>query len=167
MIEVINNSSITYYDEPPLHIREYYNYCLHLLKNSLHQTQKQINVIFGDIPYNNVEGLTTLRIDIQCEHTIVKKEGRGVIEMIFGKTLDSDGNPVRSKLDNTVYAKAVRNKLPKAFKANTLDVEATQYSYYVKASPNRVLVNPIKTFAQPNKKAKTTQQEIIKCLIIW
>jgi len=103
MIEVINNSSITYYDEPPLHIREYYNYCLYLLKNSLHQTQKQINVIFGNIPYNNVEGLTTLRIDIQCEHTIVKKEGRDVIEMIFGKTLDSDGNPYLVRIDKFNY----------------------------------------------------------------
>lgn len=66
--------------------------------------------------------------------------------------LDPDGNPVRSNLDNIVYAKAVKNKLPKAFKTNTLDVEAVQYSYYVKASPNRILVNPIKTFAQPTKK---------------
>jgi hypothetical protein len=67
--------------------------------------------------------------------------------------LDSEGNPVRSKLDNSVYAKALKNKPPKAFKANTLDLEAVQYSYYVKASPNRILVNPIKTFAQPVKKA--------------
>lgn len=103
MVEIINSSLITYYDEPPLHIKEYYNYCLYLLKNSLHQTQKKINVIFGDIPYNNVEGLTTVKIDIQCEHTIVKKEGRGVIEMIFGKTLDCDGNPYLVRIDKFNY----------------------------------------------------------------
>lgn len=67
--------------------------------------------------------------------------------------LDSDGNPVRSKLDNEVYAKTLKNKPPKAFKTNTLDIEAVQYSYYVKASPNRILVNPIKTFAQAVKKS--------------
>lgn len=105
MVEIINSSLITYYDEPPLHIKEYYNYCLYLLKNSLHQTQKKINVIFGDIPYNNVEGLTTVKIDIQCEHTIVKKEGRGVIEMIFGKTLDCDGNPYLVRIDKFNYLK--------------------------------------------------------------
>lgn len=69
--EFINNNSITYNISPGIHIKEYYNYCLSLLKDVLSNTDNYINIIFGE---NNkcVINNNTYKIDIQCEHTLVK-----------------------------------------------------------------------------------------------
>ena len=65
--------------------------------------------------------------------------------------LDDKGNPSKQSLDSNVYAKAVKNKLPKAFQANTFNNMAG-FSYYIKASPNKVLYNPIKVHSSNTTK---------------
>jgi hypothetical protein len=102
MVEIINNSYLTYYDNPPIHIREYYYYCLGLLKYSMRFNQKPINVIFGDLQNHHLD-MKTIKIDIQCEHTLVKNGGRSVSEIIYGETIDSDGNQYLIRIDKFKY----------------------------------------------------------------
>jgi hypothetical protein len=65
--------------------------------------------------------------------------------------LDEYGNPAKKSLDNSVCAKAVKNKPPKAFQSNTLNNSAG-FSYYIKASPNRVLHNPVSLYSTNSSK---------------
>jgi hypothetical protein len=102
MIEKLNNSFITYYDNPPLHIREYYIYCLSYLKESLKLTDYPINLIFGNME-SIIKEIPPIRIDIQCEHTLVKREGRSVNQVIFGKTTDEIGEKYLVRIDKFDY----------------------------------------------------------------
>jgi len=102
MFEKIHNSFITYYEEPPIHIREYYNYCLKYLKESLKFVETPVNLIFGDIE-NIFMNLPPIKIDIQCEHTLVKKGGRSVNEVIYSKTFDEYGEKYLVRIDKFDY----------------------------------------------------------------
>lgn len=61
--------------------------------------------------------------------------------------LDQNGNPCRENLDDAVCAKAVKNKLPKAFRSNSFNNETVGYSFYIKVLPNKVIYNPIQRYA--------------------
>jgi hypothetical protein len=102
MFEKIHNSFITYYEEPPIHIREYYNYCLKYLKESLKFVETPLNIIFGDIE-NVFINIPPIKIDIQCEHTLVKKGGRSVNEVIYSKTFDENGEEYLVRIDKFNY----------------------------------------------------------------
>jgi hypothetical protein len=91
-IEKINNSYICFLKTPSIHIGDYYNYCLKLLKNYLQQIEKSVNIVLGPIDYDFDEDSKTIRIDIQCEHTLVKNGGRTVNEIIYGKIKDNNEN---------------------------------------------------------------------------
>lgn len=85
-VEKVGSSFICYYSLPDIHIREYYNYCLSLLKEKLISSPLlEINLIFGKIKYTFENHFKTIHCDIQIEHTLVKEEGRGVKYKIFGK----------------------------------------------------------------------------------
>jgi hypothetical protein len=66
--------------------------------------------------------------------------------------LDESGNPCKKIQDNFVYAKAVKNKLPKAFQSNTFNNESVGYSFYIKVLPNKTLYNPIQLYSVKSSK---------------
>lgn len=66
--------------------------------------------------------------------------------------LDEKGNPCRNTNDNSVYAKAIKNKLPKAFQSNTFNNDSVGYSFYIKVLPNKTLYNPIQLYAVKGSK---------------
>ncbi len=91
MLINVSNSSILYNVEHDIHIREYYLYCVDLLKKNI--SNEIYNFIFGKYNTNFSNSKTVFRIDIQCEHTLVKPGGRG-----------SDGHPVGNiKLNDSNY----------------------------------------------------------------
>lgn len=101
----INNSFITFYKDPPIHIREYYNHCLNLLEIILNNSEKNFHIVFGDLPKPDDKINKVIRIDIQCEHTIVKQGGRGVSDIIFGDVPTGDGDNYLVRIDRYDYFK--------------------------------------------------------------
>jgi len=91
IIEKINNSFLYYTDTQVIHTREYYNYIVGLLKNWLNSSTEDINIIFGDYYFDFKNNNKTIKIDIQCEHTLVKEGGRSVNDIIYGNVKNSDG----------------------------------------------------------------------------
>lgn len=85
IIEKINNSCIGYTDNCDIHIREYYNYCVSLIKERLKSVKNNINIILGNYSINFNNENTTIKIDIQCEHTIVSIGGRSINEIIYSE----------------------------------------------------------------------------------
>jgi hypothetical protein len=90
VIEKINSSQICFLNNPSIHIGDYYNYCLKLIKNYLQKLDKSVNIVLGPIDYDFDDDFKTIRIDIQCEHTLVKNGGRTVNEVIYGEIMDND-----------------------------------------------------------------------------
>ena len=79
--------NIYYNPEHDIHIREYYNYVASLFKD----LDYSFNIILGKYitKFDNLNPV--LKIDIQCEHTLVKKGGRGTDGAIEGKIpMDND-----------------------------------------------------------------------------
>jgi len=75
MLINIYNSSILYNEEHDIHVREYYLYCVCLLKRNI--SNESYNFIFGNYNADFNNSNTPFRIDIQYEHTLVKPGGRG------------------------------------------------------------------------------------------
>lgn len=87
--EKINNSHLIYDPNHGEHSREYYIYCIGLIKNFLFISHKQYNIIFG---CGDVYDYKHIRMDIQLEHTLVKHGGRSVDNVIYGNAKHDDGN---------------------------------------------------------------------------
>ena len=64
-------------------IREYYLYIAKLIENNCENNN--YNIILGNYSCDFQNEYPTLKIDIQCEHTLVKKGGRGTESAIEGK----------------------------------------------------------------------------------
>jgi len=90
IIEKINKSFLLYTDNQVIHTREYYNYIVKLLKNWLSECDESFNIIFGDYFFDFKNNNKTLKIDIQCEHTLVKEGGRSVNDKIYGNIKNKD-----------------------------------------------------------------------------
>ena len=101
--ENIKGSNICYTTDPTIHISEYFNYCLKLIKNKLLEIHKPINIIFGnlDATFNNSNKV--LKIDIQYEHTLVKEGGRNVGTKFFSNTPTDDGELYLVRIDRFDY----------------------------------------------------------------
>jgi hypothetical protein len=91
IIDKINNSYLCYTNNQVIHTREYYNYILVLLKEWLSKSDVNLNVIFGNYFFDFKNNNKTLKIDIQCEHTLVKEGGRSVNDIIYGNVENTDG----------------------------------------------------------------------------
>jgi len=91
IVEKINNSYIKYSPTHGNHSKEYYYYCIDIIKNFLYKTNKNYNVIFGNYEndFNNLN--KTIKIDIQLEHTLVKYGGRSVDNIVYGNAKNEDG----------------------------------------------------------------------------
>ncbi len=76
MLHVVNNSFL-YYNEPIYLIRDYYYSIVNLIIKLLTSSNLNINIILcGDYNFNNNN--KTIKIDINYEHTLVKKGGRDI-----------------------------------------------------------------------------------------
>jgi hypothetical protein len=102
-VENVKSSKICYDDEPSKHIKEYYNYCYKLLKKKLYEIDEPINIIFGPYNYNFNDGVTVIKVDIQCEHTLVKDGGRSVTNKVFGKIPTGSGDFYLVRIDKFEY----------------------------------------------------------------
>lgn len=91
ILEKVKNSYIYYTDNQVIHTREYYYYCVGLLKKWLFEITEDLNVIFGNYNFDFSNQNKTIKVDIQCEHTLVKDGGRSVTEKIYGNVKSDDG----------------------------------------------------------------------------
>lgn len=64
-------------------IKEYYLYIAKLIENNF--KNHNYNIILGNYNYDFENEYPTVKIDIQCEHTLVKKGGRGTETAVEGK----------------------------------------------------------------------------------
>ena len=74
----INNSVILIKSQPPW-TNEYYQYIISLLKLIINKNNLSINIILGDQDYNFHNENKTIKMGINYEHTLVKKNGRGIL----------------------------------------------------------------------------------------
>jgi hypothetical protein len=90
IIEQINSNFIGYNNNHVIHTKEYYDYIVIMFKSWLSNKQ-DLNVVIGNynINFNNTN--KTIKVDIQCEHTLVKEGGRSVNELIYGNVKHTDG----------------------------------------------------------------------------
>jgi hypothetical protein len=102
MVELVNKSFICYNPYEVVHIREYYMYCVSLIKQFLLNNELKINVIVGNYICNFNNIYPTLKIGIQCEHTIVKQGGRSVQDVVFGTIQHKEGVYL-IRIDNFEY----------------------------------------------------------------
>jgi hypothetical protein len=107
IVKTVGRNSICYQSQPSMHIREYYNHCLSIILKRLSTTEDAINVIFGRIDCAFGNSNPIIRIDIQCEHAIVKDGGRGISERIFGETLDEAGSQYLIRIADYDYFKGL------------------------------------------------------------
>ena len=73
----INNSVILIKSQTP-RTNEYYQYIVSLLKLIINKNNLSINIILGDQDYNFHNENKTIKMGINYEHTLVKKNGRSV-----------------------------------------------------------------------------------------
>jgi len=102
VIEQVKDSVIVYDYNYNVIIQEYYNYTVNLLKAWLAKNNICINVIVGNYSptFNNTN--KTIKIDIQCEHTLVKVGGRSVQQLIYGN-VPYDNGTYLIRVDNFNY----------------------------------------------------------------
>lgn len=105
IIEQINNSYLGYNDDHDIHTKEYYDYCVSLLKKRLGEVYLELNVIFGDYDINFSNTHRTIKIDIQCEHTLVKVGGRSVSEIIYSGLEPVNDDMYLIRIDKYDYLK--------------------------------------------------------------
>jgi len=102
-IESIGESAIAYLTEPPIHTREYYHYCVQLLKRKCTELSCPINICVGPLSVNFNNGNPTMRTDIQCEHMLVKEGGRSVEERYVSATPTQEGDYYLLRIQNFNY----------------------------------------------------------------
>jgi hypothetical protein len=102
IIEKIGNIFIGYDINYQIYIREYYLYCINILRPALSTLSEPCNINFGEINIDFNNNLKTLRILFQTEHTLVKNGGRGSFNGRPGKIkcIDDDKSNYLVRIDN-------------------------------------------------------------------
>ena len=73
-----NKSNILIYEEHfYVYVKDYYLYILSIIKYVINKNDLSINIILGNMIYDFNNNNKTFKIDINFEHTLVKKGGRG------------------------------------------------------------------------------------------
>jgi hypothetical protein len=102
-LEEINKTSLYYNDSPTIHTKDYYHYCLKLLKEKLSECDIPINLLFSVNCDVIDEKKQIIKCDIQVEHTLVKNGGRGVLEYIYGDIKTKEGENYLIRVDDFNY----------------------------------------------------------------
>ncbi len=104
VVETIAHSQLVFDPQPSLMLREYYFYCINLLRSELQGTSSPLKVVVGS--YQSKPDLThrLVRVDLQYEHCIVRSGGRDSEGALLSNTrlLDADGFYL-SRLQNQTY----------------------------------------------------------------
>jgi hypothetical protein len=144
IIEQIKNSFITYNENHDIHIREYYLYCVELIKKRLNNYDNNINIIFGDYKVVFPNKNKTIKIDIQCEHTLVKEGGRSISNLIFGNVKHNNGYYL-IRIDRYDYYNSldvvIEYSLPNLFNIKSKDELKNYYLKNIYISPNLYNIN--------------------------
>lgn len=98
-LEQVNNSLLLFVENPSLHISEYYKYCVEILKKELDTLKTPVNVNFNLPSFNFENDLKTINIGLQYEHTLVKKNGRGLNYVFESKTKTEEGENYLIRID--------------------------------------------------------------------
>jgi GT2 family glycosyltransferase len=103
-VEHHGQSLLAYRRDHVIFTRQYYLYCVALFSQQLQALDVQINLLFGDYALPADRGERFKRVDLQCEHTLVKPGGRDSDGALFGKVplLDGEGC-YRVRLANAQY----------------------------------------------------------------
>lgn len=91
IVETINNSFLAYNPNDHKMIDGFYKHCVNLIKKYLAKKNLCLNVILGNYSPTFPNTNKIVRIEIQCEHTLVKFGGRTVQEVIYGTVKHEDG----------------------------------------------------------------------------
>jgi hypothetical protein len=102
----VNNNKIAFNEEHNIIIREYYLYCLSVLVEWLSNKDLNLNIIFGDYSIDFGNNNKVVKLDIQCEHTLVKPGGRSISEFIYGNTKYDNGTYL-IRIDNRPYYESI------------------------------------------------------------
>jgi hypothetical protein len=144
IIEQIKNSFIVYNENHDIHIREYYLYCVNLIKKSLNNYNNDINIIVGDYQYIFSNKNKTINVDIQCEHTLVKEGGRSINNIIFGDVKHDSGYYL-IRIDKYDYYNSldiiIDYSLPNLFNIGTNDEFKNYYLKNIYVSPILYAIN--------------------------
>jgi hypothetical protein len=99
-IEYVANCAIAYDRQYVLYVREYYLYCVSLLKQALSNSKTPINLIVGHGTAKFANRNKTYQIALQYEHTLVKQGGRDSQRAPFGNVLSPDGSAYMVRIEN-------------------------------------------------------------------
>jgi len=94
--------SYIYIDIDIYYVNSYIHYIIELLKLIIIENNLQINIIIGNgfYNFNNVNDNKIIRININWEHTLVKKNGRSVMpNCLEGKVLTNTGEPYLVRIE--------------------------------------------------------------------
>lgn len=91
IVEDINNSFLVYNPDDHRMIDGFYIHCSNLLRKCLYNNNFKLNVVLGKYNFNGNNTNKTVKIDIQCEHTLVKLGGRSVQAVEYGTVRHEDG----------------------------------------------------------------------------
>lgn len=92
--EAVHKSNLLYDKDQRSYPEDYFFYCLELIRTKLKNTDKQANIIIGDIPQPEINNLKNIRVAIQVEHTLVLEEAN------IGKVSSSTKGTIKTSKGN-------------------------------------------------------------------
>lgn len=78
MLLIKENKSNILICEEQFYVKDYYLYILSIIKYVINKNDLSINIILGNMIYDFNNNNKTIKININYEHTLVKKGGRGI-----------------------------------------------------------------------------------------
>ncbi len=104
----VNGSFLFFNDQHGPHTAEYYHYCCKLIVSCLESSSKKINVILGPHNPTMTNGLPVSKLDMQLEHTLVKRGGRSVDKIIESSvSTDTEDDNYLVRIANYDYYKTL------------------------------------------------------------
>ena len=94
------NKSYIYTEIDIYYVNIYIEYIIDLLKSVIIENDLQINIILGNYNFTFNNGNNIIKMNINWEHTLVKKNGRGITtNCLEGKVLTNNGEPYLVRID--------------------------------------------------------------------
>ena len=176
IIENISDRFLVYNKNHDIHINEYYQYCVSLFKEFLLENDIKINFIIGNLNVQIPNQNKTLKIDIQCEHTLVMEGGRSVDKKIFGTIKTKRGDNYLIRIDNFSYYNSIdcvieyslpniknisTNVLFHEFIKKILYISPTIYDINIGILNNKKLISALWSKTSPNQRRSNIISRLI------
>jgi hypothetical protein len=177
IIENISNRSIVYNTNHDIHINEYYQYCVSLFKKFLLENDVKINFIIGNLNPQIQNENKTLKIDIQCEHTLVMEGGRSVDQKIFGTIKTKRGDRYLIRIDKFNYYNSIdcvieyslpniknisTNAFFNEYSKKILYISPTIYETNIGFLNNKKLISALWSKSSPNQRRSNTISRLVE-----